>query len=253
MALFTQERTSKLNDLEFEVYNCILKLERQVLHMKIRQLADMALVSTTVVLNFCKKMDCGGWTEFKLKYKESLEDEQSIDYTLSVEPLVDSLRSFEKDDRKKRELECASRFVLESEQVIFVGAGPSGILAKYGGHYLSNLGKQSQYIDAPYYPTPSKDYSKVVVIGLSVSGETPSIISKLTTFKSLGAKIISITSTKENTVSRLSDLAFSYHVLQEEFYIDEKAAYIHVNMTSQIPVMYLIERISKGYDKLRKN
>lgn len=244
--LFTYERIKQLNDLEFEVYNCVIKLGSSVLDMKIRQLADLAHVSTTVVLNFCKKMNCDGWTVFKIKYKESLQ-EKSLSYRLITEPILDYLQVHDKDKDKQKQIDNAVDLINKARRVIFIGAGPSGVMAKYGALYLSNLGKSTQYIDLPYYPIPMEDYDDVVVVALSISGETVSVIHRLMRFKELGAKLIAITNAKGNTMSRMVDLPIFYHVPLEEFHISEKIAQFHINLTTQMPVMHLIETISKKY------
>ncbi len=49
-------------------------------------------------------------------------------------------------------LEQAVDIILSSERIIFVGAGTSGALAKYGARFFSNVGKFSNHIDDPYFP-----------------------------------------------------------------------------------------------------
>jgi len=226
------------------VYNTILSLDVQVLDMKIRELAEAAHVSTTVVLNFCKKLDCAGWTAFKIKYKESLQAAKIGDVSSAQTPIMDFLNIYQKDEDKKNLLNLAVDLLTNASRVIFIGAGPSGVLAKYGSLYLSNIGKTTHYIDTPYYPIAQEDYTNAVVIALSVSGETTSVVQRLIRFKELGAKLVAITNTQENTMSKMSDVCLSYYVIQEEFYISEKTEQFHVNMTTQIPVIYLIEEIT---------
>jgi DNA-binding MurR/RpiR family transcriptional regulator len=240
--LFTYEKIKRFNDLEFEVYNQIIELDKKVLDLKIRQLAELCHVSTTVILNFCKKLDCDGWTVFKMKYKECLEENQP-NHSTKRTPIQDFLHLYETDTDKQNQMNYAIELIEKAARVTFIGAGPSGVLAKYGSSYLANIGKSTHYIDTPYYPIPKEDYSQTVVLALSVSGETLSVIQRLTRFKELGATVISIVNTSENTIAKMSDLCLSYYVEQEEFYISEKTSEFHVNMTTQIPVMYIIEEI----------
>ena len=135
--IFTYERIQGLNDLEFEVYNQILIAKEKILLMTIRDLADVSHVSTTVVLNFCKKMDCSGWVEFKLKYKDEMQTVPEI--TTSFSPVLDYLQMYNSDEVKQEHIENVVQQIRIKKRLIFIGAGPSGIIAKYGSLFFSNL------------------------------------------------------------------------------------------------------------------
>jgi len=252
--LFTYERIQRLNDLEFDVYNMVTTLGEKVLAMKIRELADASHVSTTTVLNFCKKMDCDGWTAFKIKYKEERQQERAQpSNTLLTQPLIDYLQMFNQDKEKQQLLDKVVDLILKSRRVLFIGAGPSGILAKYAALYFTTMGKTAQHIDSPYFPIPEDDYQDTVVIALSVSGETKNVVQRLVRFKALNATLVAITNSEDNTMSKLSDISLSYAVPQEEFYVSEKLADIHVTATTQIPVMFLIELMAKAFHQKKPN
>lgn len=127
--------------------------------------------------------------------------------------------------------------VREAKQVIFIGLGTSGILGKYGARFFSNLKKFSQYIEDPYFPI-MEGMSEAVVIALSVSGETEQIVQMAGEFKKNGCKIISITNKGTSTLSKLSDYNLSY-------YVTDLDMGNHINITTQIPVIYLIEAIGR--------
>ncbi|WP_461202217.1 MurR/RpiR family transcriptional regulator [Enterococcus sp. N342-3-1-2] len=249
--LFTYERIQQLNDLEFIVYSTILSLEKQIIHMKIRTLADEAHVSTTVILNFCKKMDCDGWADFKSKFKEHTK-KQANTKTTAAQPIIQYFKMYDQNKTLKESINNVIRIVHQSRKVMFIGAGPSGVLAKYGALYLSSMGKSAQYIDTPYYSIPEDDFHDTVIIALSVSGETKSVINRLTRFKLLKATIISITNNKNNTMAKMSDVSLTYYVPHEEFMISERTQQIHVTATTQIPVLHFIEYISKQIHQLNE-
>ena len=137
----------------------------------------------------------------------------------------------------QRELDEIADVVREARQVIFIGLGTSGILGKYGARFFSNLKKFSQYIEDPYYPI-MEGIQGAVVIALSVSGETEQIIAMTNEFKKYDCKIISITNKGTSTLARISDYNLSYYVTDHELEH-------HVNTTTQIPVIYLIEAIGR--------
>ena len=63
--MFSYEQIQSLNELEMEVYNYVIVHLEQVSHMRIRELAESAHVSTSTILRFCNKLGCDGYTEFK--------------------------------------------------------------------------------------------------------------------------------------------------------------------------------------------
>ncbi|SUI62967.1 D-arabinose 5-phosphate isomerase [Serratia marcescens] len=121
---------------------------------------------------------------------------------------------------------------------IFVGISTSGALGKYGARFFSNVGKFSTHIDDPYYPVNSDMYKNAVAIMLSVSGETEEILRLASQFSLHHCKIISITNNETSSLARLADFNLSYHVPQH-------LIGGHHNITTQIPVLYIIETIGK--------
>ncbi len=47
--------------------------------MSIRELADTTKTSSTTVLRFCRKFDCEGFSEFKIKLKKTLQKQGKTD------------------------------------------------------------------------------------------------------------------------------------------------------------------------------
>jgi len=248
MMLFSYERVRSLSESELEVYHCILKLEDKILDMKIRELAQSAYVSVTVVWNFCKKMECNGWTEFKIRYKESLQD-KNVDCDESNESkLIDKYITCSYHDNKEEQEKLNQVMIMMSQarKIIFIGAGMSGVMAKYGAMYLTNLGKLAQYLDTSFYSIPSEDHTDTVVISLSVSGITPIIINHSSTFKKLGARVIAITNNVESELAQIVNLSLFYGTKQEDALVLGQKTVMRVDTSTQVAVIHLIETISKG-------
>lgn len=251
--LFTHEQVSRLNSLELTVYHAIQKLEQRILTMRIRELAQETHVSTTVVLNFCKKMNCAGWSEFKLKYREHILKPRAAEQLPSVtpmKPIIEFLQFHAQEESRRDAIDAVVRQIIHARKVIFIGEGPSGVLAKYASWYLSSLGKSSYYNNSPRYTIAQEDHSQTVLIALSVSGETDTTVNRLFRFKELGATVVAVTNTGQNTVSSLADLSLCYHITPESLWINDQYDSYHVNLTSQIPVIYFIETIAKRYHQL---
>ena len=76
MELFTSEIIASFNELETSIYNYITQNSEKVVYMRIRELADETHVSTASILRFCRKVNCEGFSEFKVKLKMHLENNQ---------------------------------------------------------------------------------------------------------------------------------------------------------------------------------
>lgn len=61
------------------------------MYMTIRELADASAVSTTTALRFCKKMHCDGYSEFRIRFKLYLEQEQPLPGQSGISEIVKAL------------------------------------------------------------------------------------------------------------------------------------------------------------------
>ncbi|TRZ36294.1 MurR/RpiR family transcriptional regulator [Niallia circulans] len=230
--MFTKEMVQTFNELEMVLYNFITKNSDKVIYMRIRELSDQTHVSTSSILRFCRKLNCDGFSEFKVKLKLFLdrneqENLKSTKYYLS-EFLERTMKgNFESHIQKMAEL------VLRTDKIIFVGTGSSGILAEYGARYFSSLGKFSSYIKDPFYPINSKELKNSTSIILSVSGETDFTLNLANQLKIEGSNIVSITNNKNCQLAKISDINIAYYVT--EVFLGDS------NITSQMPVMYILE------------
>ena len=204
--MFSHAAVASLNNLEMMVYHYVIKNRDKVMYMTIRELADAAGVSTTTILRFCRKLNCEGYSEFRVRFKLYLE--QAVD------------------------------IILASERIIFVGAGTSGALAKYGARFFSNVGKFSNHIDDPYFPVTNDMARNALAIVLSVSGETEEILRFASQFSLHHCKVMSITSHEHSRLAKLADFNLSWHVPQTRI----GGVY---DITTQIPVIYILESLGR--------
>lgn len=175
---------------------------------------------------------------FNYEILKSLNEEKNKKHQVN-EDIQEIQEYFQKisSEIHQKELDEIADVVRDAKQVIFIGLGTSGILGKYGARYFSNLKKFSQYIEDPYFPI-MEGMSDAVVIALSVSGETEQVVQMASDFKKNKCKIISITNKSVSTLSKLSDYSLSYYVTDHDMGN-------HINTTTQIPVIYLIEAIGR--------
>ncbi|WP_437612406.1 SIS domain-containing protein [Erwinia sp. V71] len=78
-----------------------------------------------------------------------------------------------------------------------------------------------------------------IAIVLSVSGETPPTLELAAKLKKSGCEIIAITSDIQSPLSNMADFQLCYFMKQTR--IEEM-----INITTQIPVIYIIESLSKA-------
>lgn len=234
--MFNYEIIQSLNDLELLLYRYIMKNAEKVIYMRIRELADEAHVSTTTILRFCKKINCEGYSEFKIKLKMHIQRNESNKINDDTSIIVDFFKKLDNSELD-RKLNVVCDLIKEARNVILIGTGSSGILCKYAARYFSSIGKFAMYIDDPYFPRNYKIYEDSIIIAISVSGETPTVIDHISNLKRENSTVVSITNSENCTVAKISDLNIAYYVQREKIGISD--------ITTQIPVLYIIENIGK--------
>lgn len=236
--MFEYNILQSYNDLEMLVYSYIMEHKKEVKYMTVRELAEAVHVSTSTIIRFCKKTGCDGYSEFKIRFKQFLEDDQKKQQIKdsSIDEIMYFFHTTTSTQYEKKINEIV-QYIQKAKQLVFIGIGTSGILGKYGARYFSNIGKYSQYIEDPYYPIYS-DLDDTIVIALSESGETQQVLQMVERFKRHNAKIFSISNGNECTLARISDYHLAYfvghHMVHDEY-----------NITTQVPVIYLLETIGR--------
>lgn len=231
--MFTYEEIMSLNELEMNVYQYVLKNREKAGYMKIRELAGEAHVSTTTVLRFCKKMGCSGYSEFKVQFKMHLNNQIEPETDVDISNLADYLKRF-KTAEYMETIDRAAALLMQSSSIIFIGVGTSGMLAKYGSRYFSNVGWLSLCIDDPFTPVFGEHGEETVVVALSVSGETEQVLNMANGLKTKGCRLVSITNTPNCTLARMSDCNISY-------YMQVRKTARYFNITLQAPVVTILE------------
>ncbi|MBA2874526.1 MurR/RpiR family transcriptional regulator [Thermaerobacillus caldiproteolyticus] len=234
--MFTPEQLSSFSDLEYMIYNYVTTHADKVVLMRIRELAEATHVSPTTILRFCRKLGCDGFSEFKTKLKLYLQETNHPFITSAQDSLFEFFERTLKTDYEQT-IQTVAKVIAEAEHVIFVGAGSSGILAEYGSRYFSAFKKFSLHIKDPFFPIYGHYLRKSVSIVLSVSGETPHTLSQAHRLKEEGSIIISITNRKHCSLAQMSDYNIAYYVNME--FVEQ------ANITTQIPVVYLLESLAK--------
>lgn len=240
------DKTPELSSTDLDIYKYIVANLSQVCFMRIRDLADATYTSTASILRFCKKFECDGYTEFRIKLQmyHKLNPHPPLkndDETAYINFLHRSSQSF-----YQNKINEAASLLLDKELILFLGLGSSNIMAEYGALYFSSIFNMALRVEDPNnYPINylSENLAgKMCVITLSVSGETKEIIEYLNHLNLSHSATISITNSSNCTIAKLSDVNIPYYIAQETFQ--------GADITSQLPALYTIEHLAKRVREL---
>lgn len=236
--MLTNKQIESLNELETKIFSYIIDNGEKILKMKIQDIASKTHVSTTTILRFCKKAGCNGFSEFRIKYKlylESSESKNNIAYT----DYSSILNYFYNNNTSSfiSKINKVSETILSKENLLLIGFGRDGILAKYSRNILGTIKPNCSYIDDPFLSVPNKDFSHTAIIVISINKYSDSTIKHIIKYKEKGAYIISITNNEECSICRYSDDNFSHYIVEEN--------YNDYNLTSHIPTMFVLEMLCR--------
>ncbi|MCL2114527.1 MAG: MurR/RpiR family transcriptional regulator [Streptococcaceae bacterium] len=245
MINYKYEKIQSLNDLEYSIFEYILKNETVASTMSIREIADIVHVSTATVMRMTKKLGFSGWKEFCYHLKNSVKElKVSTQYHENIRQFELFLRNLSESEYIHK-LSEAVTLVSKAKRIIFIGVGTSGALAEYGARYFSNSGLESYAITDLHQSLKAKIGKGSLVIVLSVSGETTLLVKSIIELKVKDVKIIVVTNHENSTLSKFSNITLSYEFKEIFSEYDDIE-----NLTSSLPVIALIEiLVSKATEK----
>src|SRR3954447_9009389 len=106
--MFSNDIIASFNELETSLYNFICQNRDKVAYMRIRELADETHVSTATILRFCRKLNCEGFSEFKVKLKMHLKENKKTIIKSSQHSVVEFFERTLKGDLSDKISEAAS-------------------------------------------------------------------------------------------------------------------------------------------------
>lgn len=234
-------RDPVLSSIESDIYKYIILNLQQVSYMRIRDLADATFTSTASILRFCRKFECQGYSEFRIKLQLFIKEHRDASIEKCDETVYIDFLQRTTQASYQNQIARAVELLQEKELILFLGLGSSNIIAEYGALYFSSIFNMALRVEDPSnFPINylSKNLSsKICIIALSVSGETKEIIQYMNHMNLSHSSSISITNSAKSTIANLSDVNIPYYIHQELF---EGA-----DITSQLPALYTIEYLAK--------
>ena len=239
--------TPKLNETDMDIYHYIMQAPRKVTHMRIRELAYDTHTSTATILRFCRKFECAGFPEFKVRLQIHLDVDASHENSHEESNELIHFLNKTQDAEFQKLLNDAAMLLSDNSVLLTIGEGSSNILSEYASMYFSRMGIMTFRIEDPHnLPIAFMDdemLSKTVVMALSVSGQTEVVLDYLTDMTLGRCPIISITNNKTNKIAKVSTINIPYYINAHSIKSND--------VTSQVPVMYIIETIAKKLRSLK--
>ncbi|MFD1392351.1 MurR/RpiR family transcriptional regulator [Lacticaseibacillus jixianensis] len=246
--MFPYAKLRTLNGLESSVYTYINQHQVEVEAMTIRELAEKAHVSTTTILRFANKMGYEGYSELRYalkRHRSALSETVPLsDQDLSA-PLAEFFETVTTPEFSKL-IDIAATRLERAPLVLLCGIGTGAALAEYGARFWSNTGTFSLALTDPDYPFPDQTavLKDTVMVALSVSGESQPVIDMATRAQEAGVNVIAITDHADSTLSHLADLVITYYL--------PELTRGGLNLTTQVPIIYLLELIAHRLEQPHK-
>lgn len=224
----------KLSKTEKKIADYILKHIEEIKEFTSAELANNAQVGQSSVIKFIKKIGFQGFTDFKIKLSEELASQKAMkplflhNNISSADTIYEATKKIAYSHINSIE-ETTSRIsynhlnkvidLLEgSKKVVIVGVGASSLVGKDFQHKLTKVGKLVLHDLDPHVQITQAVTadSDDLILAISHSGETKVVIEAIIAGRKNGAGIVSITGSKNNSISALSDISL-YTVAVEDF------------------------------------
>ncbi|AUS68798.1 MurR/RpiR family transcriptional regulator [Lactococcus lactis] len=244
MSIFGKLDFTSLTPTEKAIYNYLQDHIKEIPSSSIRQISAGSYAGTASVMRLIHKMNYKSFNDFKNFVKQTQKDnEPSSDFfnSLSIDIYPSNLL---------QKLEALTEMILHSENILFFGVGASGATATLATRYLANLGVPGVFsLQDASWPIAKQlqNVADTLVIILSVSGETSEVLEAMAGMrKNADTKIAVITANPSSEAALLSDLFISYQI--NEWHVN-----FSYDMTSQIPAMFISEKLAKAvYKRLKE-
>lgn len=232
-----------LTKTELEVFLFFNRNSGSLFSMTIDEVAEKCFVSNSTITRTAKKMGYSGFTELKYSLsKNSFKDKDLLDFDYSNIRLNDINNSI--DLLNKQNFEKLVN-VFYNKRVSFFGMGLSSLVCDYIVTQLLILGITVAHLSDPHTALAYVDHmsaSKDALFIVSNSGNTKQCVDLAVKSRNKGIKIISLTNSNINNLSKLSDL--NYNVIISE---DKR---VDFDNASRVPMIVFAHKL---IDLLIKN
>lgn len=225
----------KLTKSELDVFTFLNKNSDRLLAMTIDEVAQKCFVSNATITRTAKKMGYRGFTELKYSLVNNVDSNKMktyIDYSaIRLNDINNSIDLINRQDLNK----LINLFY--NKRVCFFGKGLSSLICDYAVTQLLILGLPVTHLADSHTALAYVDHmtSNDALFIISNSGNTSQCIKLALKAKKKGIKVISLTSSNINDLTRLSDL--SYNVILSK---DDR---VDFDNASRAPMLLFVHKI----------
>lgn len=198
---------SQLNENDLYIWNYISSHRKACEQFPIEELARHTHVSRTTILRFSKRLGLKGYAELKVLLR--MDNEAQIEKQTGLE-LVNEMYTNYMSEIKSRDFSAVIEYIAKAHNAYVYGTGSiqNNVAAEIKRSFLS--------VDKLFFTLTSGDESYVfadiihqddVIIMISFSGENAEVFEFARKLKTQNVPIISITVSRDNTLSHMADEA----------------------------------------------
>lgn len=228
----------KLSDTEDELTTFILQHREQVSTMTINELAKQIFSVPNTITRCCKKLGYSGYAELKFNLKRELE-EIGVHTALlhNAQPILLE-RTFALIDSER---EAAVVTALErAHKVLFFAVGETAYVASNFAHMFNAVDQKSTFMtyeNQIIYECRTE--SNLVLVLISLSGETPQLLKVAQAAQANNHYIISLTHLANNQLSHYANSALYCYSPRKEWH--------GYNLTDKTPLFLILNSLFYRY------
>lgn len=210
----------KLRDSEKKILDFIEKIQEEIIHLSITEVAERSETSESSVVRLCKRLGYKGFQDLKIhlakevvaphvQIQEAIERGDDVVtikkkvFQSNIQALYDSIEVCSDEEIQK-----AVEAISNARLIEFYGTGGSGTVALDAQHKLLKLGiKSFAYTDSVLQAmSASVLTNQDVVIGISHTGSNTDVLAAMKLAKEVGATLICITNSSKSPITKISDI-----------------------------------------------
>ena len=220
---------------EKNIADYIMNKSEEIKNINIVDFAKLVDASSATITRFSKKIGCESFVDMKMKLNsvkhiEKISDEEDEGIFSYVYNYYNEVIERTKYLIDKESILKLVNDIKKAKKIYIYGVGSSGFTANEMMQRLLRMGFNVQGINSSIVSADD------LVIGISISGETIEVIKALSICNKNNAKIYSITSIENSSITKYSDKNL---LVYNSSFVD-KGSFIN----TQFSVMYLVDLIS---------
>lgn len=236
-----QKKYNEFSDKEKAIGSYLIREKDNINNISISNLAEKIGASCAAISRFSKKIGCESFVDMKINLSNSRNTSNDSDDKIIFTDIYKYYKEaiYRTNSLIDKELIYKTIDEIKSANKISIyGVGSSGLSCNEFYQRLLRMGFNVNCVTDSHMMIISSSIvnSGDLVIGISISGETKEVKKALEIAKENGAKVISITSYKDSSIGKLSDIVLLAY----------NTEFVNVNnfINTQFLIMYLLDLIS---------